>query len=347
MTQKLRGEQDSTSNQNVLAAFWGTLVLADLAILGVAIANGSVSRTLFVGLLVAAAAGMAGALLGFLFGLPRGAENSVPATQSRPNVTGETTTTNATSPVRPGGRANNNLLEISDWLTKIIVGAGLVGLQDLVVWSGGVSQMIGEGAGLRTMAEARVFGGATLAFFFGWGFLFVYIQTRTIITRVFADTERSLSDIVKEAVADKVQDAFERVTPELANITVGAIMNLLYNSPQDAAEQARSYLKTVEGAADARVWGYLACACGQLHKTTPDPAERTRLREEALAGIKRCLELDPTRRNWVRGLIYVDDPNHLEGDDDLSDFRGDKDFQELVGPPPDGAQEGNAEPIGR
>jgi len=84
---------------------------------------------------------------------------------------------------------NNNLLEISNWLTKIIVGAGLVQLNHVVWWVGEVGRRVGLGAGL-TGETAAMFGGALLIFFFCWGFLFVYIQTRTIISFIFASVER-------------------------------------------------------------------------------------------------------------------------------------------------------------
>jgi hypothetical protein len=32
--------------------------------------------------------------------------------------------------------------------------------------------------------------------------------------------------------------------------------------------------------------------------------------------------------------MYVDEPGHLEGDDDLASFREDPQFQQLLGPPP-------------
>jgi hypothetical protein len=76
---------------------------------------------LAVALLVAGAAFLGGALLGFLFGIPRSlAVEATPA-----GTTAE--------PVEAGQRAalyrsNTNLEQISDWLTKILVGVGLVEL---------------------------------------------------------------------------------------------------------------------------------------------------------------------------------------------------------------------------
>jgi hypothetical protein len=61
------------------------------------------------GLLVAGAAALAGGVIGFLFGIPR----TVPGA-SAPGATGTQY------------QGNTNLEQISDWLTKILVGIGLV-----------------------------------------------------------------------------------------------------------------------------------------------------------------------------------------------------------------------------
>ena len=82
-----------------------------------------------------------GAALGFLFGIPKvlqgsntgPAESSAPAgppATTRNNVTGATAPA-ASTPFTYQQRVNTNLEEISDWLTKIIVGVGLIQLQNI------------------------------------------------------------------------------------------------------------------------------------------------------------------------------------------------------------------------
>src|SRR5216684_1230684 len=72
-----------------------------------------------IGLLIAGAALAAGVLIGFLFGIPRTqqkeGQKSDPTIGSQPGVA-------------DGYGVNTNLEQISDWLTKIIVGVGLVQL---------------------------------------------------------------------------------------------------------------------------------------------------------------------------------------------------------------------------
>lgn len=217
----------------VLAAFWVALAAGIGALLLFAWSGKeATSGTFSLGFLVAGAAALVGALLGFLFGLPRGAAEAAQAAQATPppdagaanaaqaGAGAAGAVTAAAAAVSTGhGFVNNNLLEISDWLTKIIVGAGLVGLKDLVAWLGTLGAAIGGGVGL-TGGAGPVFGGAVVTFFFAWGFLFVYIQTRTIISFIFASMERSLLDLsstIEGAVADEVR---KKVMPELDRLSI-------------------------------------------------------------------------------------------------------------------------------
>jgi hypothetical protein len=288
-------------------------------------------------------------LLGFLFGLPRPVDDvrqlrAAPDDDSKASAAanGQASLNDAEVSRRP--RTNNNLLEISDWLTKVIVGAGLVGLKDLIHWFGGIAQVIGEGSGLQGVALSRVYGGSVMTFFFGWGFLFVYIQTRTIISLIFVTTERTLADVVQRkidaALPGQVREAVsaevrENVAPALAKASVGAILQLLYGAPKDAEEQARAFLGQEGNESNARAWLYLACALGQQHAAESNPETKQRLRDEALKALTKALNLDPELTPLARGFMYTDEPSHLEGDDDLESFRNDLAFQELVGPRPE------------
>jgi len=290
-------------------------------------------------MLVTGAAAIVGALFGFLFGLPRSIDDIEPldADAVKPGAGAEASVEQAAAPAkaaeasafRRSARSNNNLLEISDWLTKVIVGAGLVGLKDIMHWVGEVAQSIGSGAGLQP-DEGRVFGASLILFFFGWGFLFVYIQTRTIISLIFQATERSLAEVVdksvREAVGGSVKDA-------VAKASVGSIMQLLYSAPKAAEQQARAFLSDPENASNALARLYLACALGQQHEKATDAAERQKFRDQAYDALKKALTLDPALKPQARGFMYLDEPGHLDGDDDLVSFREDKDFVDLVGPP--------------
>lgn len=106
-TTSLQGQEDIPWIRTIVAAMGvGVIAIAVYALF-------QRSFTVFAcALLIALAAAMAGALLGFIFGIPK---------------TVTTNTTNATA-VQTEYKGNSNLEQISDWLTKILVGAGLVQL---------------------------------------------------------------------------------------------------------------------------------------------------------------------------------------------------------------------------
>lgn len=140
--------------------------------------------------LVGIAAFVAGALLGFLFGIPRSAQAADPLGGERP--------------LRGGYTVNTNLEQISDWLTKILVGVGLIQLGN-----------IGAGLGQLLTALTPAFGseagssavaGAVLAFFSVWGFLLSYLLTRTFLTAAFRAFD------VAEVTAIAVEEAVTVVT---------------------------------------------------------------------------------------------------------------------------------------
>jgi hypothetical protein len=88
-------------------------VMALIILFGWTAASNSLSLT---GLLVAAASIAVGGLLGFLFGIPRMPDQSPPKAGE-----GEDSSYNP----------SNNLEQISDWLTKILIGVGLVELKEI------------------------------------------------------------------------------------------------------------------------------------------------------------------------------------------------------------------------
>ena len=301
------------------------------------------------------ASALLGALLGFLFGLPRGGDNAPalshaggqPQQPSGGNGTpAEAADKNLISP-------NNNLLEISDWLTKIIVGAGLVGLKDLVRWLGTVGEAVGFGAELASPAVARVYGCSLVLFFFAWGFLFVYIQTRTIISFIFATTTRSLQDLtrtisqnvsaevsqkVSAEVSQKVSaEVSQRVAEVSQTASEGTILQLLYNTDtvSAAADFATQFLATPGNEKNGRVWLYLAASYGQQHARAAD-ADKKALSDKAYDALQKALAQDGTGevRRLAIGLLYPWAPERLPGDDDLESLNSDKRFQDLVTPPP-------------
>jgi hypothetical protein len=84
-------------------------------------------RTLSVGLMTAGAAMFVGGLLGFLFGVPYTREGEQPA-GTKDGQGGQQKSGSDALPT--SYRPNTSLEQISDWLTKILVGVGLVQIND-------------------------------------------------------------------------------------------------------------------------------------------------------------------------------------------------------------------------
>src|SRR6185437_7748465 len=124
-----------------------------------------------------------GAGLGFLFGIPRSVQPSQPATgdgtvQSRPNT---------------------NLEDLSDWLTKIIIGLGLAQLYHLTVLLDGFRTLVATYCPPEDKVTPLV-AMLTLVFGLVTGFLWLYLQTRTIVSRIFLTFDSELVGKLKTAL---------------------------------------------------------------------------------------------------------------------------------------------------
>ena len=139
------------------------LIVAIIVLASLAWTVGS-ATLLFVELLLAAASSCIGGLLGFLFGMPRG-----PA-----DVSPDSSEDGASDlQYRPG----NNLEQISDWLTKILIGVGLVELGEMRT----ILSQIGQAVALSVAAApatANVVSQVVIVTFLIVGFLVSFLWTR-------------------------------------------------------------------------------------------------------------------------------------------------------------------------
>lgn len=124
-----------------------------------------------------------GALLGFLFGVPR-------VLQQKPGSDGQD--------AAPMTASNTNLERISDWLTAIIIGVSLVQLTEIGESLDGLARQVsGEVGDDQGAGYTAVYFGV-LYFGIG-GFLFTYLFTRIQLVRAFTETERKLRDEMSNA----------------------------------------------------------------------------------------------------------------------------------------------------
>lgn len=141
---------------------------------------GIVAKSASVGILLAGAAFIIGAFLGFLFGFPP----SPTLSQSSEN--------------RPAAfYTNTNLREISDWLTKVIVGASLVSLTKFppLLWH--LATLIARG--INPTDPSPPVALALLGYFSSCGVLYGYIWTKYEVT---ATSQRSNYDALALTAVD-------------------------------------------------------------------------------------------------------------------------------------------------
>ena len=143
---------------------------------------------------------VSGMLLGFLFGIPRtlpsGTVNMAPddrrdgkgrATDEPPATAGgaEPNPATASNTLFLGTptpmEINSNLVEVSDWLTKIIVGVGLIELKSLPGSARSMAAFIAPSLAIDTATAMAVVGGIML-FFSVHGFLIGYLLTRIYLS---------------------------------------------------------------------------------------------------------------------------------------------------------------------
>lgn len=141
-------------------------------------------KRLGVSLALALGSVMVGALLGFLFGYPR-------------TIQGEKSESDS------GGieyRLNTNLEEISDWLTKIIIGVGLIQLHEIIKQLNAFAGTVSCGFGDELAGKAFVLG--LMAYFSVSGFLLFFLWTRLRLQFEMDAADNEVANVDKNHRAD-------------------------------------------------------------------------------------------------------------------------------------------------
>jgi hypothetical protein len=325
------------------------------------------------GLLLAAASASVGGLLGFLFGIPRSLQGDAkpsappaPAPGPKPNpaqgaAAGAGTPDPSPSPAAPeaqravaGLAVNTNLEQISDWLTKILVGVGLTNIREL-----------GQRLHAIAVVAAPPLGGSveialfTMISFSIWGFFAAYLLTRLFLAGAFilADNfqeeretllrhERAAFTLAAQGRHSSAMHQYAAAldlarTPEdRQRLSEGFVHNSLYAPPPDGFTQAinaaEMYLRQPGNLPSGKIWAYLAAALGQKYlaarqagATEPDLAS---IENDALKAVRQALALDPSTKPMLHALWDPADPGRASPDDnDLEVFFGKPSFTELLG----------------
>jgi hypothetical protein len=145
----------------------------------------TVLGTLSVALMTAGAAMSVGGLLGFLFGVPHTRDNPQSDSDSKTKE-GESKTKADTSATTY--RPNTSLEQISDWLTKMLVGVGLVEVKAIPPQLARLAAFIALGLGNND--QARVFALSLSAYFGLGGFVFGFLWARLYLPKWFREADK-------------------------------------------------------------------------------------------------------------------------------------------------------------
>jgi hypothetical protein len=155
-----------------------------------------------------AAAMAIGALLGFLFGLPRfdygarsGTQNATSAQESTASSVPPPTIATTTSVTRY--RPSTNLDDVADWLTKIIVGLGLTQITTVGTALSQASKTILTPCGPDCLAREGFTSAIIVSGAVG-GFLFAYIWTRLYYAAMAAKSDKEVMREIEESSTEKL-----------------------------------------------------------------------------------------------------------------------------------------------
>jgi len=133
--------------------------------------------------------------VGFVFGIPK-------SLQQKETPAKDDARSGESLMERSAYRGNTNLEEISDWLTKILVGVGLTQLLRIPGSLGAFAAYLAPAFGKEPAAER--FALALLLYFPTSGFLFGYLWTRLFLGKALSQADR-LANIEKKVNAQQQQ----------------------------------------------------------------------------------------------------------------------------------------------
>lgn len=210
-------------------------------------------------LLVAGGCYFAGGLTGFLFGIPKIVQPSPTSADSEKAKTIIT--------------QNDNLVQISDWITKIIVGVGLTQLYNIPHFLNKVGIAMAPSFSLNENILGRNVAIVTILYFSILGFMSVYLWTRLYFTKEVRKLEDDLGKIMDDInTIKKANNALQELS-----VDVGGGKNTpkaeLHTIRRNSAESAVSAKEEYEDDPQKGKWGGKSEVNGRMisAKVNPGP----------------------------------------------------------------------------
>ena len=217
---------------------------------------------------------VSGMLLGFLFGIPRtlpsgtvnmgapdeaaskshATDEGAPANgEANGNASGNTLFLGTPAPME----INSNLVEVSDWLTKIIVGVGLIELKSLPGSARSMAAFIAPSLA-TDVASGMAVVGAIMLFFTVHGFLIGYLLTRIYLSIIIkrADSLVKYESVRLESGKEIEVTELSRLQQKSLDDMQEAVTQLLLAHPPDggAAVTALAGMPTAQRPASLVLW---------------------------------------------------------------------------------------------
>jgi len=227
--------------------------------------------TIGVSCMLAGAFLISGVFLGFLFGFPH-------MLQEKPSG-------GKVNPDQPEGKApvvrhavNTNLEQISDWLTKILVGVSLTQAGSLPGWLKKYTKFAGPGLGGYPNSE--IFATGILIYYIVVGFLCGFLMTRLTIAGAIskADLEADVVTVAQKVanVESKISEAAtQKKTDEATLALVQVQVNASRGAPLPSQEDLNAKIKAASPAARSQVYFLAREARSQNRETNKPKMERT------------------------------------------------------------------------
>ena len=188
------------------------------------------------GCLLGGASACVGGTLGFLFGIPRTLQQEGPGIGTSSN--GNAPTDGVAGARRIDYLANTNLEQISDWLTKILVGIGLTQIPQLRENMGALTKF--AAVGLGSGVSSQLFAFALISYSTVIGFLFGYLWARLFLVGALRLADQAAIGALVSQVKRVTErtETTERKLEELANQTSldAEALSLAYRQLNPSAE---------------------------------------------------------------------------------------------------------------
>jgi hypothetical protein len=254
-----------------------------------------------------------GACIGFLFGIPKVLQVAKAAEREAASRIGDELA-GARAAIAYQQRVNTNLEEISDWLTKIIVGVGLIQLKDVPTYLDKLAQAIASSFGGVTEDHKSVALAISLLFP-TMGFIVGFLATRLYIQGALAraDVRAGREGVGSDAVDLKIQNlevrmdtlTRSRTMPEIAPASEGGPESGGLDVDEKLRGLAREYLAVKDSDWTLRVAKKNSLAA-QMHKYSIDHGiSRDRILEEARARLPEEQAHPDAEDRYAEGLVMA------------------------------------------